>query len=169
MRCFKIRERLVTDYRDGELGKREIAQIEEHLRGCKTCRKFFEEVTRFATLPQPAQGIGRKPDTRVWENIDQRISQTQGEVRGVQGMLDFVAVFLKPAPVLKTAFAFSLIVMIGVMIHFPVRMSAPIDLEVSEYLSEQMEMMAILGSGDSEQLSSDGETLIFETDFFDWA
>jgi len=169
MRCFKIREQLVTDYRDGEFGKREVAQIEEHLRGCKTCRKFFEEVTRFATLPQPAQGIGMKPDSCVWENIDQRISQKQGESRGIQGLLDFVAVFLKPAPVLRTAFAFSLVVMIGVMIHFPVRMSAPIAPEVSEYLSEQMEMMSILGSGDPEQLNPDGETLIFEVDFFDWA
>lgn len=63
MRCFKIRERLVTDYRDGELGKREIAQIEEHLRGCEACRELFEEVTRFATLPRPERGIEMEPDS----------------------------------------------------------------------------------------------------------
>ena len=57
MRCFKIRERLVTDYRDGELGKREIAQIEEHLRGCEACCELFEEVTRFATLPGLSEGL----------------------------------------------------------------------------------------------------------------
>lgn len=59
--------------------------------------------------------------------------------------------------------------MIGVMIYFPIRTSTPIDLEVSEYLSEQIEMMSILGSGDFERLNSDDDFPIFEADFFDWA
>lgn len=169
MRCFKIRERLVTDYRDGELGKREIAQIEEHLRGCEACRELFEEVTRFATLPRPERGIEMEPDSRVWENIDRKISRKRGEAREIQGLLDFITMFFKPHPALKTAVAFSLVVMIGVMIYFPIRTSTPIDLEVSEYLSEQIEMMSILGSGDFERLNSDDDFPIFEADFFDWA
>ena len=59
--------------------------------------------------------------------------------------------------------------MIGVMIYFPIVTSTPIDLEVSEYLSEQIEMMSILGSGDFERLNSDDDFPIFEADFFDWA
>ena len=53
MRCTKTRE-LVSSYIDGEIPKRELEQLEFHIRSCQECSKKAEEVLnvhdRFAAV-----------------------------------------------------------------------------------------------------------------------
>jgi predicted anti-sigma-YlaC factor YlaD len=50
-KCDQIKDLILTDYIDGELGKDIAAGVEAHLLDCGDCRAFFKEVKNTTSLP----------------------------------------------------------------------------------------------------------------------
>jgi len=68
MNCAKIRELLITDYIDGELGKERRAAVAGHLRSCPGCAQFERELKEQAVLPFKSAERKSPPDY-VWGRI----------------------------------------------------------------------------------------------------
>ncbi|HOE68537.1 MAG TPA: anti-sigma factor [Candidatus Omnitrophota bacterium] len=149
MRCHKVREWLLTDYRDGELDDSRKAALEGHLKECEECRLFEKETAGLVPLPFTSGPGELKPGPEVWERIREKIS---GESWRDRLAGSFSGMF-RPVPLFRVAFALSLVLVVAVMMRFPSQ--AQFDPSVSEYLTEQMDLMSALGSGDPDLLNGD--------------
>ena len=72
MDCSEIKERILTDYYDGELPSHEAQELLAHLKGCASCSHFEKS----ASLQLHSKlGIIReiKPSPRVWKGISETI------------------------------------------------------------------------------------------------
>jgi len=96
MRCEKIQELLLTDYLDGRMTGTQKEQVDQHLRGCLTCRDLLAQARRTAidlfTEIQPQ----RLPDS-VRQTIMSQVREAQAS-RGCRWFRNLREIF-SPASV----------------------------------------------------------------------
>jgi anti-sigma factor RsiW len=152
MECKKVRDRLITEYGDKELGAEENAEVEGHLAACLDCREFFEAVQKIAVTPFKAS-VEMQPDGIVWQRIREKIEAEGSRSGNWFGKLaDALAPFLRmPQPVFRVAFATALILAVVVVAEWPSGYVHP----AYAYVEEQMAFMGELGSGNTDLMNGD--------------
>ena len=76
MKCEYVKELILTDYLDGQLGKEQKAQIEEHLTTCRDCKEY-ELLTRAAVV-EPFDNLEKhNPPEAAWNKIREQIEEEQ--------------------------------------------------------------------------------------------
>jgi len=79
MTCGRFRE-LMTASLDGEISPADLAELKEHLSGCDSCRREFEEMKRVTELigrielPKPSE----EDMMRYWPSVYARIERGMG-------------------------------------------------------------------------------------------
>lgn len=74
MKCEQVKELILTDYLDGQLGKEQKAQLEKHLTTCRDCKEY-ELFTR-TTVIDPFNNLERhNPPEAAWHNIREQIQE----------------------------------------------------------------------------------------------
>jgi len=72
MDCNKIRELLLTDYVDNELGSGLKADVDSHLAACPLCAQFLKEVKSAARAPFE-NSPRATPPPEIWNRIQAEI------------------------------------------------------------------------------------------------
>ena len=159
MNCKKIRELLLTDYLDKQVGLALRTEVEEHLKICLECRRLEEEIHRVTVLPFKNAEGPQAPEF-LWLNIKERISERES---GKRGLLDWLReklrVFSLPTPALT--FASSMVIMLAV---FGLITKHNMDKnQISDYFSQQISFYSVLNNGlensDNKENSSLGTTV----------
>ncbi len=78
MNCKKIRDLILTDYRDGELSPSMKKKVDGHLEGCAACREFFRTVQEAVIAPFQTVSLKAPPEF-VWYRIKDKIAAGQAE------------------------------------------------------------------------------------------
>ncbi len=74
MKCEYVKELILTDYMDGQLGKEQKTHIEEHLAICRGCREY-ELLTKKAFV-EPFNNLERhNPPESAWHKIREQIEE----------------------------------------------------------------------------------------------
>jgi len=74
MKCKYVKELILTDYLDEQLGKEQKTQIEKHLTICKGCKEY-ELLTRTAVV-EPFNNLERhNPPEAAWHKIREQIEE----------------------------------------------------------------------------------------------
>ena len=74
MKCENVKELILTDYLDGQLGKEQKSQIEKHLTICKGCKEY-EFLTRTAAV-EPFDNLEKhSPPEETWNKIREQIEE----------------------------------------------------------------------------------------------
>ena len=74
MKCEYVKELILTDYLDGQLGKEQKAQIEKHLTTCRDCKEY-ELLTRAAAV-EPFDNLEKySPPEAAWNKIREQIEE----------------------------------------------------------------------------------------------
>ncbi len=74
MKCEYVKELILTDYLDGQLGKEQKDQIEKHMTICKGCKEY-ELLTRTAVV-EPFNNLKRyNPPETAWHKIREQIEE----------------------------------------------------------------------------------------------
>jgi hypothetical protein len=107
MKCEYVKELILTDYLDEQLGKEQKTQIEKHLTICKGCREY-ELLTRTAVV-EPFNNLKRhNPPEAAWHKIREQIEEElplQEPTNSFADLIRKVKTFLyipKPAFVVTT-------------------------------------------------------------------
>ena len=119
MKCENVKELILTDYLDGQLGKEQKSQIEKHLTICRDCKEY-ELLTRTAVV-EPFDNLERhNPPETTWNKIREQIEEElprQEPTNTFAGLIRRIKTFLyipKPAFVV-TAMIVLLLVVITVI------------------------------------------------------
>ncbi len=115
MKCEYVKELILTDYLDGQLGKEQKAQIEKHLTICKGCKEY-ELLTRTAVV-EPFNNMERhNPPEATWNKIREQIEEElplQEPTNSFADLINRVKTFLyipKPAFVVTSIIVLLLVV-----------------------------------------------------------
>ncbi len=156
MECKKIREWLLTDYGDGELGPAESAEVRKHVESCTACRDFMREVERRVKTPFRGLKI-MEPDLAVWLKI-RGILEREGVRSGAWRLAvdRLVQPWLRPLPVLRVAFAAAVVFTVAALVRWPLSAVEP----AYAYVEEQMTFLGDLGTGDPD--AGNGDTGFYE-------
>ena len=107
MKCEYVKELILTDYLDGQLGKEQRTQIEKHLTICMDCKEY-ELLTRTAVV-EPFNNLERhNPPEAAWHKIREQIEEKlplQEPTNSFADLIRKVKTFLyipKPAFVVTT-------------------------------------------------------------------
>ena len=107
MKCKYVKELILTDYLDEQLGKEQKTQIEKHLTICKGCREY-ELLTRTAVV-EPFNNLKRhNPPEAAWHKIREQIEEElplQEPTNSFADLIRSIKTFLyipKPAFVVTT-------------------------------------------------------------------
>ena len=107
MKCEYVKELILTDYLDGQLGREQKTQIEKHLTICKDCKEY-ELLTRTAVV-EPFNSLERyNPPEAAWHKIREQIEEElplQEPTNSFANLIRKVKTFLyipKPAFVVTT-------------------------------------------------------------------
>ncbi len=107
MKCKYVKELILTDYLDEQLGKEQKTQIEKHLTICKGCKEY-ELLTRTAVV-EPFNNLERyNPPEAAWHKIREQIEEElplQEPTNSFADLIRKVKTFLyipKPAFVVTT-------------------------------------------------------------------
>ena len=150
MECKKVKDRLMTEYLDKELGSKERVKVDQHLTECMDCREFFEAVRKTSVIPFEGTGEMR-PDGIVWEKITERLESQKAHTGNEFWIwLDRIASW-RPLPVMRVAFATALILMVMVLAKWPSSYTDP----VYGYVSEQRAFMGELRVGNTDFMKGD--------------
>lgn len=151
MECDKIRDWLMTDYLDQELGSKKSSEVEKHLRECLDCREFSEAIWQQAV--EPFKKVKpMTPDPAMWQRIHQTLESESRPLAWLAGLVEGANVFLRMLrPVIQGAFAAALILILVVLAKWPVSSEEP----AYAYLGEQMDFLSELQSGNTELLNGD--------------
>jgi len=77
MRCSKAK-RLISDYIDNSLGRRQSARLEKHLHTCSACRKVLDD---FREIAKSAKGLEEiTPSQQTWLKIRERLTPEEQRV-----------------------------------------------------------------------------------------
>jgi hypothetical protein len=143
MDCKRIRQLLLADYPDQELGPGPAEEVKKHLQGCATCRAFEQEVAQKAISPFKNAPELKVP-VSVWEKIQQAIDrseQTQEQFdfpAWLRGKIDSLFVFPRPAYALATMM--SAILVFILIANSPAVKQA----QVEKFFSEQADFISSL-------------------------
>ncbi len=160
MDCKKLKDRLLTDYLDKELGAIERASVDGHLAGCSACRGFFRNLQESAVAP--FKGVPEiQPDEIVWRRIQEQIAAESAHASGgFWGLVDLlVSRFPLPVPMMRVAFVTALVLVTVVLARWPSGSIHP----AYAYVEEQMTFMNELGAGNTELMN--GELKDYETTY----
>jgi len=160
MECKKVRDRLIAEYGDKELGPEENAEVERHLDVCPDCRGFFQAVQKSAVIPFKEAGE-IQPESVVWQRIQETLEAKRSPSEGgFWKLVDiFVSRFPFPVPLMRAAFVTALILGVVVLAKWPASYADP----VYGYISEQMAFMNGLKTGNADLLN--GDLKDYETNF----
>ncbi len=107
MKCKYVKELILTDYLDEQLGKEQKTQIEKHLTICKGCKEY-ELLTRTAVV-EPFNNLERhNPPEAAWHKIREQIEEElplQEPTNSFADLIRSIKTFLyipKPAFVVTT-------------------------------------------------------------------
>ncbi len=107
MKCEHVKELILTDYLDEQLGKEQKAQIEKHLTICKGCKEY-ELLTRTAAV-EPFDNLEKySPPEATWNKIREHIEEElplQEPTSSIADLINRIKTFLyipKPAFVVTT-------------------------------------------------------------------
>ncbi len=89
MKCENVKELILTDYLDGQLGKEMKAQIEKHLTICKGCKEY-ELLTRAAVV-EPFDNLEKySPPEETWNKIREQIEEELPLHEPTSSIADFI-------------------------------------------------------------------------------
>lgn len=110
MNCKKIRDLILTDYRDGELSPSMKKKVDTHLEGCAACREFFRTVQETVIAPFQTASLKTPPEF-IWYRIKDKIASGQAEplIEPVAQPGFLSRLFAAPAPVYAVLVAIVLI------------------------------------------------------------
>ncbi len=74
MKCEYVKELILTDYLDGQLGKEQKAQIDKHLTICRDCKEY-ELLTRTAVVEPFNNPERHNPPEAAWNKIREQIEE----------------------------------------------------------------------------------------------
>jgi anti-sigma factor RsiW len=147
MNCDKIREIIMTDYIDGELGDEARALVDAHIAGCKGCREFLTSVQKTAVTP--FKDIKKEaPPERVWHKIRASIEEKQA-VNPLNDIIDALRRLLygHRKQVLAFATAAIIIVMAVFAGRLPLMYTADTKTSANTYMQDQADFMSTLNGG----------------------
>jgi len=107
MKCEYVKELILTDYLDGQLGKEQRTQIEKHLTICRDCKEY-ELLTRTAVVEPFNNPERHNPPEAAWHKIREQIEEKlplQEPTNSFADLIRKVKTFLyipKPAFVVTT-------------------------------------------------------------------
>lgn len=112
MNCDKIKNMLMTDHLDHELGDKKRELVDQHVSHCKSC----QELVRALQDQRSAfsQITPHTPPVQVWQNIHDAITNKESCLKGWKGrLIDTIGSLLEPKPILAlgSVFAMMLILM----------------------------------------------------------
>ncbi len=158
MKCEDVKELILTDYLDEQLGKEQKTQIEKHLAICRDCKEY-ELLTRTAVV-DPFNNVKRhNPPEAAWHKIREQIEKEklprQGPTSSFADLINRVKTFLyipKPAFV-ATTIAVLLLVVVTVIKLQPedqkiVKVSPEKQIECIMYLISVFDQETINGNDD---------------------
>jgi len=157
MKCKYVKELILTDYLDEQLGKEQKTQIEKHLTICKGCKEY-ELLTRTAVV-EPFNNLERyNPPEAAWHKIREQIEEElplQEPTNSFADLIRKVKTFLyipKPAFVVTTIIVL-LLVVITVMKLQPedqkiVKVNPESQIECITYLISVFDQETVNGNDD---------------------
>ena len=157
MKCKYVKELILTDYLDEQLGKEQKTQIEKHLTICKGCKEY-ELLTRTAVVA-PFNNLERyNPPEAAWHKIREQIEEElplQEPTNSFADLIRKVKTFLyipKPAFVVTTIIVL-LLVVITVMKLQPedqkiVKVNPESQIECITYLISVFDQETVNGNDD---------------------
>ena len=157
MKCEYVKELILTDYLDEQLGKEQKTQIEKHLTVCKGCKEY-ELLTRTAVV-EPFNNLKRhNPPEAAWHKIREQIEEElplQEPANSFADLIRKVKTFLyipKPAFVVTTIIVL-LLVVITVMKLQPedqkiVKVNPESQIECITYLISVFDQETVNGNDD---------------------
>lgn len=86
MKCERVKELLMSDFIDGEVGKSLKMEIEGHLETCANCKKVEEQIRKIAVKPFEVLEKTSPPE-EVWQRIKGAIEEKR-EVEVAPGLLE---------------------------------------------------------------------------------
>jgi len=154
MSCEKIKELIMTDYIDGQLGTKSAKGVQEHLRTCSRCRQFelglLKAIEPFKNLKETA------PPDFLWEKIKENITETQQE--GSIGVLAILNGYLRALfNARRPVVVFATVVVIFITTAVITNLSFSKQRALNAYFQEQTEFLASLDT-DSENSSASNHT-----------
>ncbi|MCA9398890.1 MAG: zf-HC2 domain-containing protein [Candidatus Omnitrophica bacterium] len=81
MNCQNVKDLILTDYLDEQLGPQQKSAVETHLKECQECRAYLDAVKNISALPFE-NGTQVRPPEEIWSNIKATIEHEQ-ETSGV--------------------------------------------------------------------------------------
>ena len=89
MKCEYVKELILTDYLDGQLGKEQKTQIEKHLTICSDCKEY-ELLTRTSVV-EPFNNLERhSPPETAWNKIREQIEEELPLQEPTNSFVDFI-------------------------------------------------------------------------------
>lgn len=116
MNCKRVKELILTDYVDGQMGNRPKSLIDQHLAHCPACKGYLDSIKQEAVDPfvNAAKAV---PDDFLWSQIKRTIQEQEQQ----QAEKSFVSDFWErlrsavhfPRPAYALATVATLVFMIG--------------------------------------------------------
>ena len=89
MKCEDVKELILTDYLDEQLGKEQKTQIEQHLTICSDCKEY-ELLTRTAVV-EPFNNLERhNPPKETWNKIREQIEEERPQHEQENSFVDLI-------------------------------------------------------------------------------
>ncbi len=158
MKCEDVKELILTDYLDNQLGKEQKTQIEKHLTTCNGCKQY-ELLTRTAVV-EPFDNLERhNPPEATWHNIRAQIEKEkqplQEPTNPFAGLIRRIKSFLyipKPTLVATTVAAILLVVITVIKLQPEdqkiVKISQEKQIECITYLIDVFDQETVNGNDD---------------------
>jgi predicted anti-sigma-YlaC factor YlaD len=150
MNCKRVKELIMTDYRDGEGSESVRKQIVSHLSACTDCRVYEQTVRQNADrLFKDLDPV--QPPEAVWHNIREAVNEDRSQA--APSFLERVFDFVRESFVVrKPAYAFATVFTVILVTVFywgsPVRQH----MLVKDYLSQKSAFMVALNDAPNGEL-----------------
>ena len=103
MKCEDVKELILTDYLDEQLGKEQKTQIEQHLTTCSDCKEY-ELLTRTAVV-EPFNNLEKhNPPEATWNKIREQIEEERPQYEPENSFADLILRIKKFLYIPKPAF-----------------------------------------------------------------
>jgi len=145
MNCKHIKKILITDYIDDEADDKIRKNVEEHLKKCESCGRFYEDLKKEAVSPFKEIRDMKVPD-EVWDNIRAKIGEEKKafDIGGILDPLKRIFILPKPALAMVSFLLFVVIALSGVKVYQVYNYNL-----TKDYLKDQMSyLLALNGDAD---------------------
>ncbi|MBF0494064.1 MAG: zf-HC2 domain-containing protein [Candidatus Omnitrophica bacterium] len=138
MNCDRVRDRILTDYIDGECGEKTRLEIERHISSCVSCGELYSLIQE--KIKKPFASVSpEEPPLKVWEEIQARIQPERQHVKeqALAGFFEKLTVIF--------AFRRPIAVLAGIMLVFALGVGyfQAYDYNAAkEYLAEEMDTLS---------------------------